>query len=152
MSIQQQLRHELKDAMRSRDQQRLNVLRLVETEISKEKTSADFSGELDDALYLRVIAAYSKRMAKAIKEYEAVGERGQQMAEQLRFEVQYLERWLPSQLDQEATRQLVAQVVQELGADSPRAMGQVMGQIMTTHKGQVDGGLVSRLVKEALGK
>jgi len=54
MSIQEQLRAELKDAMRQRDQRRKDVVRQIETELSLAKTAKGFSGEVDDTLYLKV--------------------------------------------------------------------------------------------------
>lgn len=150
MGIQDELRQELKHAMRARDTPRLNVLRAIETEVAREKSAPGFSGEVDDALYLSVITSYCKRMTKAIAEYAGAGERGEEMAAQLRYEVDYLARWMPSTLDEAATRALVQQTIEALGVSGPRAMGQVMGQIMKEHRGAVDGKLVNRLVKEAL--
>jgi len=149
--IHDALRAEYKDAMRKKDQPRVNVIRLIETEISTAKTAPGFTGEVDDALYLQVIASYVKKMTKALKEYEGLGERGVEMAEQLRFEIGYLSRWLPQKLDEAQTRALVTQIIADLGVSGPQAVGRVMGQVMKQHKDEVDGGLVNRLVREALG-
>ncbi len=150
MSIEQQLREELKDAMRKRDQPRLDVIRQVESELSVIKSAPGFSGEADDALYLKVVGAYVKRMQKAIKEYEAAGERGAEMVEQLGFEVKYLSRWLPSMLGEEETRELVKQALNVLGISDPKQAGRVVGHLMKDHKGKLDGGLASRLAREML--
>ena len=56
MSIHDDLVAELKDAMKTGDKARVNVIRQVETEVSTIKTRPDFTGEVDDALYLRTIA------------------------------------------------------------------------------------------------
>ncbi len=150
MSIQDELKTELKSAMRERDQKRLDVVRQIETEISVAKSAPGFSGKIDDELYLSVIAAYSKKMEKAIKEFEAAGDRGREMVEKLRFEVAFLSRWLPKLLDEQATRELVVQAIAELNAAGSKDVGKVMGKIMKSHKGQVDGGLVNRLARELL--
>jgi uncharacterized protein YqeY len=150
MSIREELRSELKDAMRKKDQSRLAALRQVETEVSTVKSSAGFSGEVDDALYLQVLTAYVKKMQKALKEYENAGDRGQELAAQLTFEVDYFARWLPSKLDEAATRELVQKAIDELGVKDVKQAGRVTGQIMKAHKDQVDGGLVNRLVRELL--
>ncbi len=151
MSIQEQLEAELKAATLERDQARLDVIRGVKTEIQMVRTSKGFDGEVDDALYQQVIAAYSKKMSKARAEYEkAGGERGREMAAQLQFEVDYLARWLPQKLDEEATLALVLTTIAELGVNDPKQAGRVMGSIMKNHGKDVDGGLVNKLVRQKL--
>ncbi|MBW2733287.1 MAG: GatB/YqeY domain-containing protein [Deltaproteobacteria bacterium] len=151
MGIRDELRAELKDAMRQKDERRRNALRQVETEVSMVKASPGFSGEVDDALYLQIVQAYAKKMSKALKEYEGTGERGQDLADVLRFEVEYFSRWLPKKLDETATRDLVQKVIADLGISGAKNVGRVMGQIMKDHKDEVDGGLVNRLAREFLG-
>jgi uncharacterized protein YqeY len=151
MTIQEQLTAELRDAMKQRDAARRDVIRQVQTEAAIAKSQPDFSGEVDDVFYQKVIAAYVKKMDKSREEYESIGERGQAMAAKLRFEVEYLSRWLPKRLGEEETRQLVRQAIEELGvAGNDKAAGQVTGHLMKTRGGELDGGLVNRLVREEL--
>jgi uncharacterized protein len=151
MSIHDELAAELKDAMRARDRDRLDVIRQIETEVSKAKSEPGFSGEVDDDLYRSVIAAYVKKMDKAREEFLGAGERGAEAAGKLAFEIDYLSRWLPSGLSEEETREVVAIAIKELRADEPKQVGQVIGHIMKNGPRGVDGATVSRLVKEALG-
>jgi uncharacterized protein YqeY len=75
------------------------------------------------------------------------------MAEKLGFEVEYLSRWLPQKLDEEATRSLVRSAIESLGvAGDEKAAGRVTGQLMKEHGKDVDGGLVNRLVREELAR
>jgi uncharacterized protein len=150
VSIKDELRNELKDAMRQHDQRRLDVIRQVETELSMARTAPGFKGEVDDALYRQVIAAYCKKMDKAREEYAALGPRAQEMAEKLAFEVQYLSRWVPKKLGEEETRALVRQTIAELGVTDPKQAGKVVGQLMKTRKDDLDGGLVNRIAREEL--
>ncbi len=150
MSIQTELRDELADAMRARDKARINVIRQVETEVSVAKSAPGFTGEIDDDLYLRTIAAYVKKMDKARQEYEAVGDRGRERADQLAFEIDYLARWLPKTLGEDESRSLVRTAIAELAADDPKMVGRVIGHVMKSAD-NLDGGLVNRLVREELG-
>ena len=150
MSIKDELRSELKDAMRQHDQRRMDVIRQVETELSMVKSAPGFKGEIDDALYRQVIASYSKKMEKAKEEYAGLGDRARPMAEKLQWEVEYLSRWLPRKLDEEQTRALVRQTIAELGVSDPKQLGKVVGQLMKTRKDDLDGGLVSKIVREEL--
>lgn len=151
MSIQDQLSEELKDAMRSKDARRRDVIRQVQTEIATAKTQPNFVGEVDDAFYQKVIASYVKKMDKSRADYAGYGDKGAAMAEKLAFEVDYLSQWLPKKLDEDETRQLVIETVAELGvAGDVKASGRIVGHLMKTNGENLDGGLVNRLVREEL--
>ncbi|MGI8516918.1 MAG: GatB/YqeY domain-containing protein [Acidimicrobiia bacterium] len=151
MTIEQELKAELKDAMKARDPRRRDVVRMIDSEVALARTATGFSGEVDDELYRKTIASYSKKMDKARIEFEEAGERGREMAAKLAWEVEYLSRWLPKKLDEAATRELVRQAIADLGtARDPKASGRVIGSIMKDHRDEVDGGLVNRLVAEEL--
>lgn len=151
MTIKEEFATELKDAMKSRDARRRDVIRMIETEVTFARSAPGFSGEVDDELYRRVIASYRKKMEKAKAEFEDAGERGAAMAEKLGWEVEYLSRWLPKKLGEAATSQLVEAAIAELGVSGdPKAAGRVIGLIMKVHKDEVDGALVNRLVAAAL--
>jgi uncharacterized protein YqeY len=151
MSIQDELANELNDAMRSKDARRRDVIRQIQTEIATARSEPGFKGDLDDALYQKVIGSYVKKMDKSRAEYESYGDRGVEMADKLAFEVEYLSRWLPTRLDEEATRRLIEEAITELGvAGDEKAAGRVTGHLMKTRADDLDGGLVNRLVREAL--
>ncbi len=150
MSVQTELRTELEDAMRAQDKARINVIRQIETEVSMAKAAPGFDGDVDDALYLKTIATYVKKMDKARREYEAAGERGKAQAEQLAWEIQYLAQWLPIGPSEHETRAIVRFAIAELKADDPKMMGRVIGHVMKSATG-LDGALVNRLVREELG-
>ncbi len=151
MRIEEDLQAELVKAMKARDALTLNVVRQIRSRVKEATTARGFEGEVDDALHLAVIQRYCKQMAKALPDYEAAGERGAAMVEQLKGELQYLEKYLPRRLDEAATRALVTEVVASTGAQDRSQMGRVMGAIMGAHRDSVDPGLVKRLVNEALG-
>jgi uncharacterized protein YqeY len=90
-------------------------------------------------------------MDKSREEYAALGERGEEMADKLAFEVEYLSQWLPTKLDEPQTRRLVAAAVEELGVSGDeKAAGRVTGHLMKNHGEDLDGSLVNRLVRKEL--
>lgn len=152
MTIAEEMRAELVDAMRAGDKARRDVIRQIETEVTVLRSSPGFSGEVDDDTYRSVIGSYSKKMQKSIEEYRGLGERGGIMADKLTWEVGYLSRWLPKKLDEAATRRLVEEAIGELGVGSdPKAAGRVVGHLMKSPGDDLDGALVNRLVRELLG-
>ncbi len=151
MNIKEQLDNELKEAMKAGDGPRRDVVRQIKAEVLTAATSPDFEGPADDAFYQKVIGSYVKKMDKSRAEYEGLGERGADMAAKLAFEVEYLGRWLPKRLSEEETRRLVEDAIAELGvAGDEKAAGRVTGHLMKTHGKDLDGGLVNRLVRDAL--
>lgn len=152
MSIKDDLAAELREAMRAKDVRRRDVIRQVETEVTLARSAPGFHGEIDDDLYRTVIASYVKKMRKAIDEYVSLGGRGEAMAAKLAWEVEYLERWLPRRLDEEATRALVEEAIAELGVEGDaKAVGRVVGHLMRTHRDELDGAVVNGIVAARLG-
>jgi len=149
MSIESQLKDDQKAAMRARDKATLNAIRSVQAEVATAKSAPGFTGEIDDALFRKTITTYVKRISKSLAEYESMGERGEEQVKTLSFEVEYLERYLPKSLDEDATRALIQDVLAgpETGAD-PQA-GRVIGAVMRSGK-DLDGALVNRIVREIL--
>lgn len=151
MSIQEQLAAELTDAMKAKDAPRRDVIRQIQTEVATAKSQPDFSGEVDDGFYQKIIASYVKKMDKSRAEYEGLGERGADMAAKLAFEVEYLGQWLPQKLGEGETRALVADAIDQMGvAGDEKAAGRITGHLMKNHGKDLDGGLVNRLVREML--
>lgn len=152
MSIQEELSTELRDAMKAKDVRRRDVIRQIQTEVATTRSQPDFRGEVDDAFYQKVIGSYVKKMDKARAEYSDMGERGAAMADKLAFEVDYLSRWLPEKLDEEETRELVRDAIEDLAvAGDEKAAGRVTGHLMKSRGKDLDGALVNRIVREELG-
>lgn len=153
MTIREQLSAELRDAMKRGDKRRRDAIRQIETEVSTTRSRPGFTGDVDDQLYQAVISSYVKKMEKSRAEYQDLGERGEEMAEKLGFEVDYLSRWLPKKLDEDETRSLVRQTIDDLGVKGEeKAVGRVTGQLMRERGDDLDGSLVSRLVREELAR
>ena len=154
-TIQGELRSQLTDAMKSGDSLRRDVIRQIETELSRAKADPGCSGVVDDELYLQVIGGYVKRMSKARGEFVDAGERGTAHAERLSAEIDYLSRWLPQTAGREETLDLVRRAVAEVTAAEPdtppaKLTGRVIGMVMRSGEG-VDGSLVQELVRQELG-
>jgi uncharacterized protein len=150
MSIEQSLNETLTRAMKDRDARTANVVRMIKTKLTERITAKGFSGTVNDALLLDVIGAYRKQMQKALGEFERVGERGAEQIAQLRFEIEFCERYLPRAMDEGALRALVLERAAGLGITDAKQVGRLVGDVMKTHKGQVDAADVKRIAEEVL--
>ena len=150
MPLEQELNDLLKQAMRDKDSRTANVVRMLKTKVMERRTAKGFSGTVDDALVLDVIGAYRKQLQKALPEYEKVGERGAAHAAQLRFELEFCDRYLPKSMDDAALRALVRERLDALKITDAKQVGRLVGDVMKTHKGQVDAAEVKRVAEELL--
>jgi uncharacterized protein YqeY len=150
MPVEQQLTDLLKQAMKEKDQATADVIRMIKTKIMERRTAKGFSGTVDDALVTDVIGAYRKQLQKALEEFEKIGDKGQEQAAQLRFEIGFCEKFLPKGLDAAALRALVQERIGALGINDAKQVGRLLGDIMKTHKGQVEAGDVKRIAEELL--
>ena len=150
MALEQTLTDTLTQAIKAKDTRTADVVRMLKTKIQERRTAKGFSGEVDDALVLDVIGAYRKLLQKALLEYEKVGERGAAQAAQLRFEIEFCERYLPRTMDEAAARALVRERIAVLGISDPKQAGRLVGDIMKTHKGQVEAADLKRIAEELL--
>jgi len=150
MSLEQELADRLTQAIKTKDAPTADVVRMIKTRLQERRTAKDFSGTINDAVVLEVIGAYRKLLQKAIAEYEKVGERGAEQAAKLRFEIGFCEGYLPKGLDEAAVRALVQERIRTLGIADAKQVGRLVGDIMKTHKGQVEAADVKRMAEEML--
>ena len=150
MSLEQELTDRLTQAIKTKDAPTADVVRMIKTRLQERRTAKDFSGTINDAVVLEVIGAYRKLLQKAIGKYEKLGERGAEQAAKLRFEIGFCEGYLPKGLDEPAVRTLVQERIRALGIADVKQVGRLVGDIMKTHKGQVEAADVKRMAEEML--
>lgn len=150
MSIEQDLDQQLKQALRDKDQPTLDVVRMIKSKVQERRTAKGFSGEVDDALLREVIGAYKKQLQKAVEEYEKIGERGAAQIVKLRFEIEFASRFLPATMGDDELRSLVAERIAALGVNDVKQVGKLVGDVMKTHRGQVEAADVKRIAEALL--
>lgn len=150
MGLEDTLSETLTRAMKDKDQRTVDVVRMLKTRVMERKTAKGFAGTVDDALVLDVIGAYRKQLQKALAEFEKVGERGAAQVAQLRFEIGFLERYLPRGMDETTLRALVEDRLAALAVTDAKQVGRLVGDIMKSHKGQVEAADVKRIAEEVL--
>jgi uncharacterized protein YqeY len=146
MALEQQLTETLTQAIKAKDARTADVVRMIKSRLGERRTAKGFSGTVDDALVLDVIGAYRKQLQKALVEFEKVGERGAAHVAQLRFELEFCDRYLPKGMDEAAVRERL----DALKIADAKQVGRLVGDIMKTHKGQVDAVEVKRIAEELL--
>ena len=103
---------------------------------------------LNDDEICAIVAKEVKKRKESVKEYEDAGR--EDIADNLKKEIEILSKYLPEQLTEEEIRKMVEDAIVESGAASPRDMGKVMSILRPKTAGKADGKLVSDIVKEKL--
>jgi uncharacterized protein YqeY len=152
MGLMKDLDDRLKAAMRAKDERALKVIRMVRTRLKDHAREARVEGDLSDDDVRRIVAAYVKQLKKSLPEFEKGGQAAQAAIAGIQFEIDYLEPFLPTLLDEQRTRELVRAAVEALGTPPIQKAGLVIGRIMKEHRDEVDPLLVKRLVEETLGR
>ena len=150
MSLEDALRKQLTAAMKAKDSQTANLVRMINTKIMERRTAKDFTGTVDDALILDVIKSYKKTMEKARAEYVAAGEKGKTQVEEIDFELAWCATFLPTQISEAELRTAVAEAVAALPSKDPKMAGKVVGTLKKQFGDRVDAALAKKLADEAL--
>ena len=146
MTMRDRIEDDIRQAMRSRDQARLDALRYLKNAIQMvEKTKGE---SLDDAGVAEVVTKQVNDRRESIRMFEQGG-RADLVAKES-AELAVLEVYLPPQLSDEELAALVRQVVEEVGAATIRDKGKVMGRLMPQVRGKADGAKVNALVTQLL--
>lgn len=146
MSLKDRLNADLKDAMKSKDTARRDVIRSLQAAIKQ--VEVDKQTQLDDDAILSVLQSEIKKRRESIEAFESGGRDAD--AETERQGLAIVETYMPAQLSREEIKAIAETVIAETGASSMKDMGQVMGIIMARVKGQADGRQVNEVVRELL--
>jgi uncharacterized protein YqeY len=141
-----QLEDEVKAAMRARDAERRDALRLILSSLksAEKELQRPLSGDEE----LQVLQRERKKRHEAAEAFRAGGLEEQAAAEEA--ELAILQEFMPEPLSEEELERIVDDAIAENGATSMREMGRVMADVMPQVAGRADGSAVSQLVREKL--
>ena len=145
-TLKEQVHDEMTAAMRSGDKLRLGALRMLASAITNREK--EVMHELSDDEVREVAGKEVKRRTESIEAFEAAGRTD--LVERERAEREVLRPFAPEQLSDAEVDALIDEAIASTGATSIKEMGKVMGAVMASAKGQVDGAVVQRKVRERL--
>ena len=147
MGFQERIAADLMAAMKAQDKVRLNTLRMVKTAMKNQEIEAGKA--LDDAAAVAVLMKLQKQRKESIEVFAQNGR--QDLADKEQGELAVIEEYLPAAVTAEEIEQAVTEAIAEVGATSPKQMGQVMSKVLPRFQGRpVDGKQVSAVVKARL--
>jgi len=145
-NLKQELQNALKTAMKAKDSDRRNAIRLLQSAIKQ--AEIDGRVNLDDDAVRDILRKEAKKRRETITELEGAG-RGDDAAAE-RFELAVTEAFLPRQLSPDELKPIIQSAISEVGATSMNEMGLVMRTVMPKVQGLADGKAVNAMVRELL--
>jgi uncharacterized protein len=146
-TLKEQLREEMTAALRAGDKVRLGALRMLSAAVTNREK--EVLHELSDDEVREVAGKEVKKRSESIEAFEQAGR--QELADKERAEREVLGPYAPEQLDEAQIDALVDEAFAATGATGAQDLGAVMGFVMGRAKGQVDGAVVQRKVRQRLG-
>jgi uncharacterized protein YqeY len=146
MSIKDQIKDDMKAAMKAGEKDKLGVIRMVSAAIKQ--IEVDERKELNDAEVLAVLDKMAKQRRESIKQFREGGREDLATVEEA--EIIVLQTWLPEQLSDAEIDNLVAEAISATGAEGMKDMGKVMGMLKPKLQGRADMGAVSGKIKAQL--
>lgn len=145
-SLKARIHNAMKDAMRSKEKERLGAIRLIQAEIKR--IEVDERIEVDDTRLLAVLDKMSKQRRESIKQFEDAGR--DDLVSKENAELQVIQEFLPQPLSDDEIKQFIDAAISASGAESMKDMGKVMGQLKPQLQGRADMAEVSKLIKARL--
>jgi uncharacterized protein len=137
---------ELREAMKARDAERRDALRLILNALKG--SEKELQRPLSDEEELQVLQRERKRRIEAAEAFRTGGR--EEQAEGEERELAVLEEFMPTPLSEEEIEEIVDDVIAEVGATSMADLGRVMADVMPQVAGRTDGSVVSQIVREKL--
>lgn len=146
--IHEQIKTELKDAMKARDAARLSAVRNILSALTNEAVSLGKKPDemLDDESAISVLGRLAKQRKDSIAQFREGGR--EEQAQEEEQELSFIEQFLPEQLSEEEIVKIAQQKKEELGVNEKSEIGKLMGAVMQEVKGRADG----NAVKDVVGK
>ena len=153
MSLKQTIENEYKNALKSKDKNKISTYRLILSSI-KDLDIVNRSGpnkkETDDEDIKKLLKKMVKQRAESIDIYKKNNRTDLLEVEQNEHDI--LTSFLPKQLSDEETKKICADVISKIGANSLKDMGKVMGELKKNHADEIDFSKAGSLIKELFNK
>ncbi len=146
MSLKDQIKNDIKEAMRAKDIMKRDTLRNINTAIKQ--IEVDQRVTLDDAAVESIMMKYVKQREDAIVQFREAGR--EDLASKDEAERQLIMSYLPEPVNDEELEAIVQEIVNTTGASSMKDMGKVMGMAKSQLKSRADGGRINQVAKKLL--
>ncbi len=146
MSLVEKINDDLKNAMKEKDKDKLNVIRMLKSAIQLSKI--ELKHDLSDDEVIDVISKQIKMRKDSITEFSKANR--DDLVKQYQLEIDILNSYMPEQLSYEEVIKIIEEVINDIKPDSMKQMGLIIKTVSPKVKGKYDMGEVSKIVKDKL--
>ena len=146
MALREKITVDMQDAMRSKDSEKLNAIRLLQSSIKQKEV--DDRVEIDDTMILNIIAKMLKQRSDSIEAFKKANRND--LVEKEEFEVRILQAYMPEPLSLEDVEKEIDRAIKAIDANSMKDMGLVMNAVKLKVSGRANMAEVSQKIKEKL--
>ncbi len=148
MSLKEKINEDLKEAIKSRNELRIETIRSIRAEILKMDKSG-MNREMTEEEEIALLKKQAKMRKESIELFEKAGR--MELVEHEKAQLKIIEEYLPQEASEEEVSKIVSDIISKMGEVTDKDFGKVMGSVMKELKGKADGKLVQTVVKSKLG-
>ncbi len=146
MSLNQQIKSDIKDAMRAKDTVKRNTLRNIQAAVKQ--VEVDERRDVTDTDLETIMMKYLKQREDAKTQFADAGR--DDLVEKEDAEIAIVKAYLPEPMDDAELENVLKEVISSIGAESMKDMGKVMGAAKSAIGSRADGGRINIMVKKLL--
>ncbi len=146
MALKEKITVDMQNAMRSKDSEKLNAIRLLQSSIKQKEV--DDRVEIDDTMILNIIEKMLKQRRDSIEAFKKANRND--LVEKEEFEVRILQAYMPEPLSLEDVEKEIDSAIKAIDANSMKDMGLVMNAVKLKVSGRANMAEVSQKIKEKL--
>lgn len=146
MSLSEKIQAEMAKAIKAKDKERLSALRMIRSSIQSREIEK--RAPLTDDEVVETLSSLVKKHKESIEQFR-LGKR-EDLVQKEQAGLQVTLSFLPQQMDDDEIKEHLAGIIQELGAEGPKDLGDVMKTAMSRLKGRAEGRIVQQIAREML--
>jgi hypothetical protein len=147
MTLKEQIKSDIKDAMRAKETRKRDTLRNIQASIKQ--IEVDERRDVSNEDVERILLKYAKQREDAIVQFKEAGR--DDLVEKDQAELELVQSYLPKPFSDDELEEILKDVISTVGATSMKDMGKVMGSAKKAVGSRADGGRVNVIVKKLLG-
>ena len=148
MKIEEKINESIKDSMKEKNRLRLDSLRAIKSAILIEKTKSGSKDQIEESVVLKILQKMVKQRNDSAKIY--LEQNRKELADVEASQANIISEFLPTQLGESELSEMIDKVIEEVGAESMKDMGNVISKVNERVTGQAEGRVIAEIVKKKL--
>ncbi len=148
MKIEEKINESIKDSMKEKNRLRLDSLRAIKSAIIIEKTKSGSKDQIEESVVLKILQKMVKQRNDSAKIY--LEQNRKELADVETSQANIISEFLPTPLSESELSEMIDKVIEEVGAESMKDMGNVISKVNERVSGQAEGRVIAEIVKKKL--